>query len=234
MGIIIDLILLAVLAVSAIIGKIRGLIRSVMRLVTFVASVLVGILFTPAVSSWLFEHFKGFFSGQIYSFLSNQMQNKNPADFFAALPENVTSIANRFGISASDLADKFNAEALEHSADHAIHTVSEYMADPVAALSSKVVAFLFLFLVTFVACTVIAHLLNLVAKLPVLHTANALGGLLIGAVFGLAWVWILCVALNLLSPVLAVSYPEVFSAEVIHESMIFKFIEQYLSLGMLN
>ena len=64
------------------------------------------------------------------------------------------------------------------------------LASQLTYLTMKAIAFLLCLVVAFVLYILIAKLLDLVAKLPVIHTLNKTLGLLTGALRGLAFVWI--------------------------------------------
>ncbi len=231
MGIVIDLILLAVFILAVFNGKRRGFIRSVMSLATFVISAVVGVIFTPAVSGLFSGHIQSFFSDRIYAWLSELTAKSDSAAFFSQLPSELTSLTEKFGLSGQQISEKYHS--LAEAGDASLHTMSDYISAPIASAVSTALAFLCLFILAVIVCSLLFHALNLVAKLPGLKALNAVGGAAIGVLFGILWVWVLCFALNVFGPTLAVSYPDTFTMEAIHQSYLYTFFSQYLSLGIL-
>lgn len=77
-----------------------------------------------------------------------------------------------------------------------VQQFNQYVASYMACLVLNSVSFLIVFIVAFTILKIIEAGLDLIAKLPVLHGMNVLGGILCGAVHGLIILWILCIAIT--------------------------------------
>lgn len=235
MAIIIDLVLLSLFIFAVILGRRRGFIRSVMGLASFVLSGLVAVLFSSGVASLFEKQLTGFFSDRINDWLLGIREGlaagASDAEFLSGLPESFTVLAGAFGIDSDKMSQKL-AE-LGGNGEEAIGHLSTYIAEPIGHTVALALSFLLLFLAASIVCRLIFRALNLVAKMPVLHAINSLGGALIGIVYGFLWVWILCFVLSAFGPTLAVSFPSVFSVKAIHDSVLYTFFAQHFSLGML-
>lgn len=80
-----------------------------------------------------------------------------------------------------------------------VYDFNAYVASYMACLVINAVAFLVVFLVAFLVLKIIEVTLNLISKLPVLHSINKIGGLLCGVVHGFVLVWMLGVVIMAIS-----------------------------------
>lgn len=74
-----------------------------------------------------------------------------------------------------------------------IDYIGSFLADRII----NTLAFIILFLVVYIAVRVLAHLLDIVAHLPVLSGMNQIAGAVLGLAMALFYFWIFCLVLNL-------------------------------------
>ena len=77
--------------------------------------------------------------------------------------------------------------------DRFIDYIGSFLADRII----NTLAFIILFLVVYIAVRVLAHLLDIVAHLPVLSGMNQIAGAVLGLAMALFYFWIFCLVLNL-------------------------------------
>lgn len=198
-----DLILLAVVLVFALLGARRGLVLSLCSLAAVVLALAAACLVSDALTAPL--------AGQAAPMLR---------DF---LGERLNEWL-RSGAQALESADGFLsriAQGLLNTEQWAVQSegfLSEF-SQAVAEAVIRPVLFLLTFVVALIAWKLISHALDLVARLPVLHTLNTAGGFLFGAVKGGLLLAVLLLA------VLAFR-PELLPEELRESSRVLAFIQK--------
>ncbi len=75
----------------------------------------------------------------------------------------------------------------------------DYISGYITRMILNAIAFAILFIVTLILVRIIASALDIVSRLPVIHTLNKLGGLALGLIHGFVVLWILCIVLTISS-----------------------------------
>jgi len=195
MGIWFDLILIAVLLVSVIIGSVKGIFSVVKRfrliLTVFLAWQLKLIAPVKAIV------------GKICKINRDSIYAKVQTEFGQKLSENIHNAAlsdsekyetifGKLGGLLSGFKEYFMTRITE-TADNLISDITLYVTDAICNLILGTVGFLILFVFFFILFTILYHILDKIFDTGVLGTVNhALGGIL-GAVAGLIWMWLLAI-----------------------------------------
>ena len=99
MSFFIDLILVAVILISVIVGGKKGFIKSFMGIISFSASLILTWIFYKQVAAFLYDRF---FLGTVSGYIENAFlkelggSGQSLADLFAELPDIFTNFLNRF------------------------------------------------------------------------------------------------------------------------------------------
>ena len=80
-----------------------------------------------------------------------------------------------------------------------ISAFKAYIANYVTELIFNALSFVLVFFAVSVIMKIIIRCLNLLSRLPVIHTMNKMGGLLVGLLKGMIILWILCIIITILS-----------------------------------
>jgi len=177
-----DLAIVAVLVLFFLLGRKKGFILSLCGLLAvFVAIIGAKIctdLFAPVVTDAIAPRFSSVIEEQIQLNLGIKLD-----EFLVSgseLPENaITDILKQFGIYDSlieSIRDTITSQSAKTVADIAVALARE-----VAEIVSSVMVFVVSFLLLSVAWFILSHVLNLAAKLPIIHGLNDL----LGGAFGL-------------------------------------------------
>lgn len=193
MGTVIDIISIIILVFAVVLGYKKGLIKSVIGLVSLIISVVVAINLYSYPAAYLREnviepHFVSETSDKLNALMNGGTEVIPPEKVFDDEPEALTETAERFGIDLSTLkeyyentvknvTDSFNTSEIAEK-------LSEFMVESTVNTISNVLGFALAFVVTLIAINLLLLLLNLVFKLPVLKLANKLCGALLGAIKG--------------------------------------------------
>lgn len=228
MGIIIDLLLAAVVIVSVWSGVKRGFVRSVMNLITFAAAFFCSWFFTPSLAAvfnerFLLDKITAGVSSSINPLISSGVESLSLSNLFAEKPEAFVGIINRYGADIGALQAYFNS--LTGGADEVADKISARIAEPVSFGLSEVLAFVAIFFGVAIILKIAALILDAVFSLPVLNAFNRVAGFILGAVCGLAYVWVMGVALIAALPFLAMLFPEIFGRVAQEGSYLLNFIK---------
>ena len=182
----VDIILLLIFVVCVLSGYRRGLILSLCTLLMLALSCLgataVQQALTPKVSEWM--------EPKVTSYLVDVIQDGVEDSTENAL-EQTGEVGLTIGgkqVTLNDLAGILSGFGLDvqESVQGAAQTVAEPVVQSIAkSISQSVVsslAGLVIFLVAFLLLRAVSLIVNLVDRLPVVHTLNHAGGALIGAV----------------------------------------------------
>lgn len=198
MYIAIDLILAVILA-SVIIGAWRrGFVRSVFKLCSTLAAIVIAVLFYKELSNYFYTAFvleksQEYVGGFLQNFAA-ELPGAEPAWIAALLPEQLRSTAGLLGLDLEEILradDLFSAEALGESLSLSIATVI-----------SNILAFAALFFGSLILLGLVGFVLDKVAQLPILNGANKFLGLL----FGIAEAFVLGIVLSGVAEALLSAY----------------------------
>ena len=84
-------------------------------------------------------------------------------------------------------------------AEMKVDSFAEYLTKAITDMIIGALSFVLLFIIIFVLLKVLIRVLDLITKLPVIHTFNAVGGGLVGLIESLFIIWIACIIVTMFS-----------------------------------
>lgn len=190
-----DLIFIGIIGLTAIVGGIKGLIKTVFGFASTIVSLLVAYMFYKPFAKILIK------STNIYYFLEEQIGetlNLNQGS------ETISSASERssfFGnlqvpeFIQNMLVDNDTSEVYQLLGLDSGHSMNEYVSSFLANLAVNVLAFIILFVIVGLVIGIAAVILDLIAKLPVLKEVNHIAGFAIGLALGVLLLWIISLGL---------------------------------------
>lgn len=198
----------AILAGSVIYGYRRGFIK--MTLASLV--VVVALLFTgqvyPYVSNVLKNHTPAYDIAreQIQEYLDGEIRQQ--AEESMAVPELPEEVSILDQLSSNQQRQLIGAipvpetirETLAENNNQEIYRLmgvtsfSDYLSSYLAAMILNAVSYVLSFVVLYAMLRLAVYALDIMAKLPVLHAINKLGGVLVSLLFALLAVWVFFLA----------------------------------------
>lgn len=239
MSIVLDIVLVVIAAVCIISGYRRGFFKTVMGLVSGIASLLAAYSFSPALSAWIYEKFmlNSLSGGLCTTFSSIAETGADAASKVYDLTKLLDSqqfldVISRYG------ADRDKVESLIDGigvgGEDAVRRVSDAVAAPVAQTVSDIIAFIAVFAVTLIALKIITHFIGLLFKLPVLHGLDKTLGLVFGCLCALFFVWVFAMVAAAAVTALSSAYPATFSENILENSFLLKFFAKYNVIGEIS
>ncbi|MCI9137050.1 MAG: CvpA family protein [Lachnospiraceae bacterium] len=182
------IVILVLLGGMALHGYLRGMVRMVFS--------LIAIFLVIGITSWIFPYTAVF------------LQEQTP--LYDAVQENcIEAVQKKLGENAADKTQKpkeqqesenitmFGIEIPAGVQDFFQENVVEQAAGQIAEVILQRIAWILTFLAVSLLMGVLVHVLDLIAKLPVLESVNHMGGLVVGLLEGLVIVWILFLVITL-------------------------------------
>ncbi len=227
MSLAIDIILIAILGLCIWRGYKRGFIRSIMGIISFIIALLCAWNFYAPLSDFYNEKFiKNNISNQIYESINNiivpGINSLELSELINNQPEVFRDIISRFKGDMNAVKIIYDTQTGKDDSD-IIKNISDFMASSTSEKLSDVLAFLTIYIIVFIIIRIIILIVDLIFKLPVLNLFNHVAGIVLGAVKGCAYIWLLCTLLIISIPLLSVIFPEIFNDKIIQSSFFVNF-----------
>jgi uncharacterized membrane protein required for colicin V production len=183
-----------ILAGSVIVGVVRGFIKTFFAAFSVLIALIIAAQLGPYVGK-VIQH------TPIYTGIAVQIEEN--------MDEQTDGIADRVvdqidtiagfqipGFIKDALIENNNSQMYDALG---VYDFNEYVAAYMACLVINAASFLIVFLTAYILIKMIEGALNLISKLPVLHSINKMGGLICGLVHGLIIIWLIGVVIMALA-----------------------------------
>lgn len=184
MSIIVDLVILAIFILCIIIGYVRGLTGSLIKIVSFVLSLVIAfILFIP-ISNLIIANTQidENLEQSIRSMIVGEAQQEEQK-----MPEAITD---------------YITEQVESASDSAKEAIADSTAREVSLTIVKAGTWIVLFIVARILLIFLRFITSLIAKLPVIKQFDKLGGIIYGILEGLIIIYVLLAIISFISPMM--------------------------------
>ena len=185
MSIIVDLVILAIMILCIIIGYVRGLTGSLIKILSFVLSIVIAfILFIP---------------------ISNLIIDKTQIDENLEQTIRETIIGNEQNKEENmpQAITDYIGQKVENVADDAKEAIADSTARDVAVTIVKAGTWIVLFIIARILLIFLRFITALIAKLPVIKQCDKLGGIIYGIIEGLIIIYVLLAIISFVSPMLS-------------------------------
>ena len=202
MAVLIDVFLLLIIVISVIIFYKKGILRTLLVLVSLLISVAVGLFVAttfaaPVSERWIAPYMEDTIGQQVQS--AGIDWDSHDSDTFLA---QVDETLQRYGISVSDKLLQQVSSGADALRTQITGSVSQRIAYDILFVLSFLIAQLLLRLVI--------RALGLVDRIPILHGTNHLLGAFAGLVIGLVLAWGAALLIDAFSAFLSENLPQVF------------------------
>ncbi|MDO5418389.1 MAG: CvpA family protein [Lachnospiraceae bacterium] len=191
---------LSVLMVSYFVGMMlyghyRGFLRLSVSMAAIVISLVVVRTAMPQVTTFVKEN------AGIHQWMQEMMTN---ASGLEQMPEGgmVLPAEQRAVIEGTSLPESVKKALIENNNEEiyqilGVDVFADYVGSFLADRIINTLAFVILFLAVYISIRVLAHFLDLVARLPVLYGLNQIAGAVLGLIQAFIYFWVFCLVLNL-------------------------------------
>lgn len=183
MSVIIDLIIVAVIAICIIIGYVRGLTGCLIKILSFVLSLVIAfVLFIP-VSNFVIEN------TQIDENLEKSIREMIISDNKSSEEEIPTAMSDYINKRAEEIVDNAKEEVVNATARDISQTIV------------KAGTWIALFIVARIALIFLKLITSLISKLPVIKQCDKLGGIIYGVLEGLLITYFALAVISFITPI---------------------------------
>lgn len=172
MGIILDIIIIAIIAISIFLGYKKGLVKVAVKLCAFLIAVIVTLLFYKPVSNLIIDN--------------------------TELDEKIESIIIENGSKKLEENNEENQETLlenmqqyvENAVTQTQNDIIENLAKEVSIRLINILVIVGLFIVTRLLLIILVLISDLITSIPIIKQFNQLGGILYGTIRGLLLIYV--------------------------------------------
>ncbi len=232
MNIILDIFALAVFIFSIYRGYKKGFVKTVLKLCSGIVCLILAISLSPTVGQFLNDNYispalEGVITDKISELTASADTSQTDIDkIIEEEPNEFIQILEKFNVDFETFKEKFN-QFSSSSVENASQATIEYVAKPLSETVSYIVSFILILLVSSLVLAVVTFLLDKIVKLPILKTANKFLGMVAGILFGLLWVYVLAMVMEISLPYIRnVSAPAIAQIEP-SSTMFFKYFYTY-------
>ncbi|MBQ2736202.1 MAG: CvpA family protein [Clostridia bacterium] len=225
-GLIIDIVLLVIAAVTIIRYTFKGAVKAVFSFAkTFVALFLAYVLRKPAAMLINTLFMERSVTGWVYDSLYAASQGIKPdgvdlVKLYNDMPSFFTKILSGFGLDAEGIEAAF--DSIPGATEAEIIAISENIGTSIATMLSTIIGFVAVFLLALLVLTIVVHILDKLTHLPIINFANKLLGAAIGVLISLLIIWIVSVIAGFLVNYIGPLVPTVFNEGLIEESFVLR------------
>lgn len=223
MNIILDVIIIAIIAICVFLSAKKGFARTIIELAGFVAAILIAINLSTPVANFVYDKMVSpSIEKTVVKVIDDSVNSTSAAvtdAIWEKLPGFVSNAAEKSGVSKDTLSSKLMGGS--SSADIAQNIADEVVA-PVATTVIKYIATVLIFIILLIVVKFLARLLNSIFKKSLLGGANAILGGALGAVKGAIYAILFCLLVSLITNITKDNF--FITNEMIENSTVFKFV----------
>ncbi len=232
MGLILDIILLAIMVISIVYGAKKGFFKSLMSLISGILALLIAITFTPALSAYVNDNYviEPLANGIETTFLSIAETDESASGYDKGLllkDSQFLSLMENAGYTEEEIEESFSINMGETSDSARITALAYLVATPIAKTVSDIVAFIILFVVSFILLKLLTFIIGLFLKLPALKELDTVMGVVFGIISAIFFAFVFSMMASHLSDALKAAAPGTFTENLIESSFIVKLLAKY-------
>ena len=180
MGIFLDIVVVAILALNIILGYKKGLINVVFNIVAFLLAIIITFVLYKPVSNIIIQNTN--IHENIKEMILKRSQGTEPKE------ENIES---------NDI-NKYIENSINNMTNEAKTAATEVVAENFATKAVQVITGIALFILTRAILILLRFVTQTIAKLPIIKQFNTLGGIIYGIIKGLIIIYVLLTIMYLI------------------------------------
>jgi len=205
-SIVIDIITVAIIILSALAGRKRGLIKTLSGIVALILSFSIAGFLANATTDKVSDEIV---KPHVESFLNSQIDST-----IERTPESDTSVVSDI-LANLGLPPEVIENALHESISAPISSATDFLAQKI----TYALLFCIYFILSLIITTLLLKLVNLAAKFPGLNFVNKLAGL----IFGILWGYLIVMALSFI----LLQFRIFLTDELVSQTFVLKFISNF-------
>lgn len=193
-------ILLVIVFVGTVLSSMRkGFLRCILSLACVIAAIAVAMTFSQPAAEWCYDNIlSGYIVNTVEKAIEDGLDSSAAAmtvnQVIAEIPDFLVSQLTEFGIDVNAVAEEISS--LKLSAQDTAEMISKDIVRPGVLVLLKMLCFILIYLIVRFLLGFLSSLINGISKLPLLKQVNKGLGAVIGALKGVAIVFLVCTLLN--------------------------------------
>lgn len=192
------IVVVAILLVSAIVGSIKGFVKMVVSFLSVAVTIVLVWLAQPYINDFLVNNttFYTSIKEKCVSYVEEELNNKiEEKNIKNETPQVVATEGDDMLKNSWLSIVKEYTESAKEKAGEAIENTVAGFSDAIGGTLATIILNIIVFIITFIIITILIRVgffaLNIITKLPVIHTLNKTAGLILGLLIGIITVWLL-------------------------------------------
>lgn len=222
----VDIIIIVILALCALWGYYKGLLRMIVSIVASILTILIAVVVSPMVNDFVKEN------TDIYQNVEESIEVQLESYTTEYLEEIEDSQQENFieslGLPKAVESMILKNNTAEYYAEQGISTFFQYLSKLIASIVISTAIFVLTYIVAFIVLRVICVAIKIVDYLPFVREANRLSGMILCLAQALLIIWVLCLAST---PFSAIPLGQWLNG-IIQESRVLQILYQYNPLGL--
>jgi len=193
MSLIIDIVIIGIILLCLWGGYRKGLIGVAFSIISFIAALIIAFILVNPISSIVINNTE----------FDDNIKTSIISNFNEEVVENEEGVAvtdNKNEETTSENSVGFMTNYIKEQIDEVAGNTLEMVAINISELCVKGIVFIGLFIVARIALAFFKMIANFIAKLPIIHQVNKLGGIIFGLLKGLVITYGVLAILMLVSP----------------------------------
>jgi len=222
MGIILDLIVVAIVVFFIITSAKRGFVRTLLDVVAFFLSLYLSITFSGVLAEGAYNLFIKDAIVQTVEESTSGLTTSlvNIEEALDSMPDFIANAAENYGVSNKGFAEFLSTA--DNGVGFAEHAV-DYVAKPIIVNALKTVLYIILFIVLCVILKFVARIVNKLFNIPIIGGLNKTLGAIFGLVKGTVIAAALCIAISIIVSLTKDGFL-IFTNENIESTYLFKLL----------
>ena len=189
MSVIIDLIIVAILAISIFFGYKKGLTKCIIKIFSFIIAIVVAAILFKPVSSFVINNTEidDKIKEAVINLVGNDVEEDGKVKEDSNLPQAMINYIN---------------ETVENAVEETKDTIVTIAAEKISNVTINVGVAILLFIVVRIALMFISALSKIITDLPIIKQFDKTGGILYGALRALFIIFIIFALISLISPMI--------------------------------
>ncbi len=198
MSFLLDFIIIAIIAVTVYFAAKNGFVKTAISALSFIIAVAITAAFASPLADALRD---APFAETVETAVTDMVKDsifdeEGLEEFVNGESEGLNTVLSLAGVEKDEFIEWYNSE--DANGKDALTRAAKFIAEPIIDLIAMLVAIVVLFIGTQILLSIVAFLLNKLATLPILRTANKGLGIVLGVVLALLRVFLFCFVMNLL------------------------------------
>ena len=233
MAIALDIIVALIIVLTVVSSGRKGFIKTIFDMVKFIASVIVAIIFKNGLANIIMNTAVYKSSGaaleknltHAIKAAGENLAGAEMLDAFEGQNPELVRIIESMGANLEQTRQAV-ANAAENGSSNLAQTAAKFILAPALESLAHIISFALIFIAALIILSIAEYILDAIFGLPVLHSFNTIGGILIGALCAVLYSSLF---VTITHPI--IKNPEIVGAswdkDVANETYIYSYIEQH-------